>query len=130
MTLLQRDGKEYPPHHGRLGHDRLAWSDCARRLGTIETGSELAWLLQQAQLCSGSNRWAAVTQWQDIFFEKMNASEKEGVNDRGSRNSHNEVLYGIKAYKSYFLLGDYMVALGCGRNQQTAMAARTHPHNH
>lgn len=44
----------------------------------------------------------------------MNASEKEGVNDRGSSAGCNEVLYGVKAYKSYFIQGDYMVALGAG----------------
>lgn len=44
----------------------------------------------------------------------MNASAKEGVNDKGNSEGLNEVLYGFKAYKSYFILGDYMVALGAG----------------
>lgn len=44
----------------------------------------------------------------------MNASDKDGVNDRGDNQGKNAMLYGVKAYKSYFMLGDYMIALGAG----------------
>ena len=44
----------------------------------------------------------------------MNASEKENVNDKGNSIRKDSVLYGVKAYKSYFIIGDYLVALGAG----------------
>ena len=34
------------------------------------------------------------------------------MNDKGDRKVKNELLYGFKAYKGYFVLGDYLVALG------------------
>lgn len=69
--------------------------------------------------CSRSNFAAGATDGGSnavagYIFEKMNASAKEGVNDKGNSEGLNEVLYGFKAYKSYFILGDYMVALGAG----------------
>lgn len=48
------------------------------------------------------------------IFEKANGSEKKDVNDRGNSTGKNSVIYGVKAFKSYFILGDYMVALGAG----------------
>ena len=36
------------------------------------------------------------------------------MNDKGDRKVKNELLYGFKAYKGYFVLGDYLVALGAG----------------
>lgn len=49
------------------------------------------------------------------IFEKMDASTKTGVNDKGNPNGvKNEIIYGVKAYKSYFIYGDYMLALGAG----------------
>lgn len=113
MTLLQRDGKEYRPIMG--GWDMTASPGVTAREGLERLKPVVNW----RGYCSKHNYAAAATDGSGdavagYIFEKMNASEKEGVNDRGSRNSHNEVLYGIKAYKSYFLLGDYMVALGAG----------------
>lgn len=53
------------------------------------------------------------------IFEKMNASDKDGVNDRGDNHGRNAMLYGVRAYKSYFMLGDYMVCLGAGVSNLT-----------
>ena len=44
-----------------------------------------------------------------FIFEKMDAMEREGKG-----KIINPVAFGVKAYKSYFMLGDYMVALGAG----------------
>lgn len=45
----------------------------------------------------------------------MNGSDKEGVNDKGdAAKEENEMLYGFKVYKGYFIMGDYFVALGAG----------------
>lgn len=44
----------------------------------------------------------------------MHGADKENVNDKGDRKVKNELLYGFKAYKGYFVLGDYLVALGAG----------------
>lgn len=49
-----------------------------------------------------------------FIFEKINDSDKENVNDRGDNQGKNPVLYGVKAYKSYFIIDDYMIALGAG----------------
>lgn len=48
-------------------------------------------------------------------FEKMNATAKKGVNDlTGLSDPNIELIYGVKAYKTYFMIGDYMLALGAG----------------
>lgn len=49
-----------------------------------------------------------------FIFEKINNSDKENVNDRGDNQGKNPILYGVKAYKSYFIIDDYMIALGTG----------------
>ena len=113
MTLFQRDGKEYRPVMG--GWDMTASPGVTAREGMERLEPVVNW----RGYCSKHNYAAAATDGSGdavagYIFEKMNASEKKGVNDRGSGNERNEVLYGVKAYKSYFLLGDYMVALGAG----------------
>ncbi len=48
-------------------------------------------------------------------FEKMNATAKPGVNDlSGLHDPNTDLIYGLKAFKSYFLIDDYIVALGAG----------------
>ena len=49
-----------------------------------------------------------------FIFEKMNASAKEGVNDKTGLDDNNPYIYDVKAYKAYFFLDDYMLALGAG----------------
>ena len=39
--------------------------------------------------------------------------------DAGKNGVKNELLYGFKAYKGYFILGDYFVALGAGVTNMT-----------
>ncbi len=45
-----------------------------------------------------------------FIFEKVDAMTRE----RKDVNIINPVAFGVKAYKSYFMLGDYMIALGAG----------------
>ena len=43
------------------------------------------------------------------LFEKMDATSKEK-----DVKMENPVAFGVRAYKSYFMLGDYLIALGAG----------------
>ena len=113
MTLFQRSGNEYRSIMG--GWDVTASPGVTAREGMERLEPVVNW----RGYCSKHNYAAAATDGSGdavagYIFEKMNASEKEGVNDRGSSAGCNEVLYGVKAYKSYFIQGDYMVALGAG----------------
>ena len=76
--------------------------------------------------CSKHNFAAGATDGNEngvagIIFEKMNGSDKKGVNDKGDTGKvENEMLYGFKVHKGYFILGDYFVALGAGlTNKET-----------
>ena len=69
--------------------------------------------------CSKHNFSGAVTDTEcnavaGYVFEKMNGADKEGVNDKGDYHIKNDILYGYKAYKGYFILDDYFIALGAG----------------
>lgn len=113
MTLFQKRGNEYAQVIG-------AWDVTATPGVTAREGMDrLVPVTNWRGYCSKHNFAAAATNGGEnavagYLFEKMNASEKEGVNDKGNNVRKNEVLYGVKAYKSYFMLGDYMIALGAG----------------
>lgn len=113
MTLFQRTGNEYS---GIMG----AWDVTASPGVTARMGMEqLVPVTNWRGYCSKHNFAAGSTDNRDnavagYIFEKMNASDKEGVNDKGSASGKNRTLYGVKAYKSYFFQQDYMVALGAG----------------
>lgn len=112
MTLFQRNGNEYRPIMG--GWDMTASPGVTAREGMERLEPVVNW----RGYCSTHNFAGAATDGSNAvagyIFEKMNASEKEGVNDRGNSVGQNEVLYGVKAYKSWFIQGDYVVALGAG----------------
>lgn len=113
MTLFQRSGDEYFRIMG--GWDVTASPGVTAREGMDKLTPVENW----RGYCSKYNFAAGTTDGggdavAGYIFEKMNASSKEGVNDKGNSGGLNEVLYGFKAYKSYFILGDYMVALGAG----------------
>lgn len=113
MTLFQKRGNEYAQVIG-------AWDVTATPGVTAREGMDkLEPVTNWRGYCSKHNFAAAATNGGEnavagYLFEKMNASDKDGVNDKGDNARKNEVLYGVKAYKSYFMLGDYMVALGAG----------------
>lgn len=112
-TLFQKDGNEYRKALGAF--DVTAFPGVTAREGMDRLVPVTNW----RGYCSKHNFAAAATLGGEnavagYIFEKMNASDKEGVNDRGDNQGKNAMLYGVKAYKSYFMLGDYMVALGAG----------------
>lgn len=113
MSLFQRNGDEYYRIMG--GWDMTASPGVTAREGMERLDPVVNW----RGYCSKHNFAAGTTDGSSdavagYIFEKMNASEKENVNDKGSGVGRNEVLYGVKAYKSYFIQGDYLVALGAG----------------
>nr|WP_302830815.1 polysaccharide lyase family 8 super-sandwich domain-containing protein [uncultured Bacteroides sp.] len=113
MTLFQRSGDEYFRIMG--GWDVTASPGVTARRGMDKLTPVENW----RGYCSKYNYSAGATDGgvnavAGYIFEKMNASDKDGVNDRGNSNGLNEILYNFKAYKSYFILDDYMIALGAG----------------
>jgi len=112
MTFFQKTGNEYGKILG-------AWDITAAPGVTAREGMEkLIPVTNWRGYCSKHNFAAAATNGGEnavagFIFEKMNASDKKGVNDKGT-GDENAVLYGVKAYKSYFMLGDFFVALGAG----------------
>lgn len=113
MTLFQRDGNEYRSIMG--GWDVTASPGVTAREGMDKLMPVTNW----RGYCSKHNYASGTTDdtgnaVAGYIFEKMNASDKEGVNDRGTSKQLNQMLYGFKAHKSYFILGDYTVALGAG----------------
>ena len=112
-TLFQRNGNEYNVIMG--GWDVTAMPGVTAREGMERLTPVTNW----RGYCSKHNFSAGATDKREngvagMIFEKMDASQKKGVNDRGMGQRKNEVLYGVKAYKSYFFVGDYMVCLGAG----------------
>jgi hypothetical protein len=113
MTLFQKDGKEYRSVFG--GWDVTASPGVTAREGmesltpvTNWRGYSSKYNFAAAATSGGANSAAG------FIFEKMNGSEKDGVNDKSDNIGKNPVLYGVKAYKSYFIIGDYLIALGAG----------------
>ena len=91
MTLFQRSGNEYRSIMG--GWDVTASPGVTAREGMERLEPVVNW----RGYCSKHNYAAAATDGSGdavagYIFEKMNASEKEGVNDRGSSAGCNEVL--------------------------------------
>lgn len=113
ITLFQKSGDEYNKALGAF--DVTAFPGVTAREGMDKLTPVTNW----RGYCSKYNFAAAATLGGEnavagYIFEKMNGSDKGGVNDLGDNQGKNAVLYGVKAYKSYFMLGDYMVALGAG----------------
>ena len=113
VTLFQRKGDEYQRILG--GVDVTALPGTTAREGMDKLIPVTNW----RGYCSKHNFAGAATDSKQnavagYIFEKMNGSDKEGVNDKGDYHIKNDILYGFKAYKGYFILGDYFIALGAG----------------
>ena len=121
-TLFQRTGDEYFRVMG--GWDVTAMPGVTAREGMDRLTPVTNW----RGYCSKHNMAAGTTDRNEYgvagwIFEKMNGANKEGVNDKGQIKVENELLYGFKAYKSYFIMKDYFVALGAGiTNMQPEIA--------
>ncbi|MDE6349149.1 MAG: polysaccharide lyase [Bacteroides sp.] len=112
-TFFQKSGNEYRKAFG--AYDVTALPGVTAREGMDRLTPVTNW----RGYCSRHNFAAAATRGGEnavagFIYEKMNGSDKEGVNDKGDHATENPTLYGVKAYKSYFMLGDYLVALGAG----------------
>ena len=126
LTLFQKTGNEYLNIYGAF--DVTSSPGVTARIGMDKLEPVTNW----RGYCSKHNFAAAATRGGDnavsgYIFEKMNAATKEGVNDKGSSATKNAMLYGFKAYKSNFMLGDYFIALGAGiSNFDTASKLEMH----
>ncbi len=112
-TLFQKKGNEYRKVFGT--YDVTAYPGVTAREGMEQLRPVTNW----RGYCSKYNFAAAATSGggnaaAGYVFEKMNASEKENVNDKGNSVRADQILYGVKAHKSYFIIGDYFIALGSG----------------
>ena len=113
LTLFQRTGREYMNILGAF--DVLQAPGITARLGMDQLKPVTNW----RGYCSKHNYAGGATNSEEnavagYIFEKMNASDKKDVNDTIGRSYNNKILYGIQAYKSYFIFGDYFLALGAG----------------
>lgn len=112
-TLFQKNGDEYRTVFG-------AWDVTAMPGVTARQGMDkITPVTNWRGYCSKFNFAGAATNGgvnavAGFIFEKMNGSDKNNVNDRGTNAGKNPTIYGVKAHKSYFMLGDYFVALGAG----------------
>lgn len=110
--MFQRRGNEYRNVYG--AYDVTAFPGVTAREGMEQLKPVENW----RGYCSKYNFAGAATSGGEnaaagFVFEKMNASDKKGVNDKG-RGGADRVIYGVKAHKAAFILGDYVVALGAG----------------
>lgn len=117
-TLFQKSGDEYRKAFG--AYDVTAFPGVTAREGMEYLKPVTNW----RGYCSKYNFAVAATSGGENavaghIFEKMNGSEKKNINDPGNSIHKSDVLYGVKAYKSYFMLGDYFVALGAGITNYT-----------
>jgi len=108
VTLMQRNGDEHRKIIGAM--DFTALPGITAREGMERLKPITNW----RGFCSKYNFAAGATSGKGngvaaFIFEKMNATSKEK-----DVPEINPTAFGIKAYKSYFFLGDYMVALGAG----------------
>lgn len=115
MTLFQKSGDEYRPVFG-------AWDVTATPGVTAREGMDMIKPITNWRgYCSKFNFAGAATAGGEdavagFIFEKMNGSDKKGVNDPRAGANENPSIYGVQAHKSYFMMGNYFVALGAGIN--------------
>lgn len=108
LTLFQRNGDEYRKVIGAM--DLTALPGVTAREGEQRLKPITNW----RGFCSKHNFAGAAANGGEnavagFLFEKMDATSKEK-----EVKMENPVAFGVKAYKSYFMLGDYLVALGAG----------------
>lgn len=108
LTLFQRNGDEYRKVIGAM--DLTALPGVTAREGEQRLKPITNW----RGFCSKHNFAGAAANGGEnavagFLFEKMDATSKEK-----EVKMENPVVFGVKAYKSYFMLGDYLVALGAG----------------
>ena len=113
QTLFLRRGDEAKRALGGL--DLTAFPGVTAR----EVKDQLIPITNWRGYCSKYNFAAAATRGGSnacagFIFEKMNGSAKKDVNDTSGLNDPNKGIYGVKAYKSWFVFDDLLLALGAG----------------
>ena len=108
LTFFQRRGDEYRRIIGAM--DLTALPGITAREGMDKLSPVTNW----RGFCSKHNFAGAATSGGEnavagFIFEKMDAEAKE----KPVKES-NPSAFGVKAYKSWFIMGDYLVALGAG----------------
>jgi hypothetical protein len=106
QTLFCRDGSEYTEAIG-------AWNLTAVPGVTARQGEEYLQSVTNWHGYHSTHNFAGgVTRGADgcagFIFEKSNFAKTEQDNDP------NKILYGVQAYKAYFVMGDTMMVLGAG----------------
>lgn len=125
-TLFQRNGDEYFRVMG--GWDVLSLPGVTARQGMNQLKPVTNW----RGYCSRHNFAAGATYGGEnavagYIFEKINGNMKKDSHAALKAEKENPILYGVKAHKSYFILGDYMIALGAGiTNLNPEMEGRIH----
>ncbi len=117
-TMFMRDGTEYGRSIGAI--DLTAWPGVTTRRTPVELKPIVNW----RGYCSTFNFAAGATTGKDFaagyIYRKMNASDKENGNGQASAKDPNPTIFGVLAYKSYFLFGKTFMALGAGiTNEKT-----------
>lgn len=112
-TFFQRTGAEYRRIFG--AYDITAFPGVTAREGM----KYIAPAVHKSGYCSKYNFAAGATAGGEnavagFRFEKIPVSERGKEVTHAYYTPEDIVLYGVRAYKSYFILGDYIVALGAG----------------
>ncbi len=108
LTFFQRTGDEYRKVIGAM--DLTAFPGVTAREGQEKLKPFTNWRgFTSRHNFAGGATDGGENAVAGFIFEKMDAMEREGKGQ-----IINLVAFGVKAHKSYFMLGDYMVALGAG----------------
>lgn len=113
QTLFLRRGDEAKRALG--GFNLTAFPGVTARQGAGRLSPVTNWrgYCSSYNFAAGTTR-GGVNACAGLIFEKMNASAKKDVNDTSGLKEDNDVLYGVKAHKSWFVFGDTLLALGAG----------------
>ncbi|SHG14731.1 Polysaccharide lyase family 8, C-terminal beta-sandwich domain [Flavobacterium fluvii] len=115
MTFFQRNGTEYRKIYG--GWDVTASPGVTAREGMEKIKPVTNWRGYNSKYnFAGAATSGTANAVAGFIFEKVNGSERDDVNDKGTNKGENESIYGVQAHKAYFMQGDYLIALGAGVN--------------
>ena len=122
-TFFQRTGTEYQNIFG--AYDITAFPGVTAREGMKYISPSVG----RQGYCSKHNFAAGATSGgmnaaAGFRYEKIAVSEREKEVRRNYRVPEEIVVYGVKAYKSYFMLGDYFIALGAGMTNRVPNVRR------
>lgn len=120
-TNFQRSGDEYNRLMGAMKLTALPG------ITMRQVSKELKPITNWRGYCSTFNFAGGATSGGDFatgfIYRKLNGVDKDNVNDKTGKKDVNSDIYGVLAYKSYFLFGDTFLALGAAiTNEQPDLA--------